>query len=50
MEAKHKPINGRNVSDKLCEVKMRNVLAAHGSVWDDERLWKHLQQEKDRGE
>lgn len=50
VKGKHKPINGRNESDELCEVKMRNVLAARGSVWDDERLWKYLQQEKGRGE
>lgn len=50
VKVKHKPINGRNASDKLCEVKMRNVLGACGGVWDDERLWKYLQQEKDRGE
>lgn len=50
VEAKRKPINGRNASDELCEVKIRNVLAAGGSVWDGERLWKHPQQEKDCGE
>lgn len=50
VKAKHKPVNGRNASDKLCEVKMRNVLAARGSVWDDEKLWKYLQQEKNHGE